>query len=480
MKLVSLFTDFLSDPVNINKTRLSRLDASASAVQNFLKSSNWLPSINEFIEHGSWAHHTIIKPVGGRPFDADLIVCIDPVYGWSAGDYINSLAKVFRDSSLYSDKVKRWDVCVTLEYASDYKIDIAPCLVGKFGYDPLQICDRSKDEFRPTFPVEYNSWLLSADAYAGNYHMRKVVRLLKYLRDIKQTFSCKSVLLTTLVGYHVGPSDRTSSDFADVPTSLKTIIDRLDDWLQSNQRRPRVPNPSNQSEDFGLLWTEEQYGNFRTVIHRYREWIDDAFNEPDRGESISKWRRVFGDEFAAAVVIAEGRDIEASAVEIARDRLSVFAEDLVSLVRQIGLAAIPSNFTRLSYMERSRWRMASPLHFGIAVSTSLHDAKNGGLMYPVVDLTPLPPNNWVRFQAKTNTGLPLSSDYEVHWRITNTGEVAASRQDGLRGQFYKSDEPGIRWEQIEYRGVHFAEAFVVRKRDNLCVAKSGPLYVVVD
>lgn len=33
---------------------------------------------------------------------------------------------------------------------------------------------------------------------------------------------------------------------------------------------------------------------------------------------------------------------------------------------------------------------------------------------------------------------------------------------------------------LEYRGVHFVEAFVIRKRDNVQVSRSEPFYVVIE
>lgn len=37
---------------------------------------------------GSWAHKTIIKPVDKGEFDADLLVYVHPVQGWTAATYI--------------------------------------------------------------------------------------------------------------------------------------------------------------------------------------------------------------------------------------------------------------------------------------------------------------------------------------------------------------------------------------------------------
>ena len=43
------------------------------------------------------------------------------------------------------------------------------------------------------------------------------------------------------------------------------------------------------------------------MIYTYREWIDEAYDEPERIESIAKWRRVFEEDFAKGVVVEEGR-----------------------------------------------------------------------------------------------------------------------------------------------------------------------------
>ena len=63
--------------------------------------------------------------------------------------------------------------------------------------------------------------------------------------------------------------------------------------------------------------------------------------------------------------------------------------------------------------------------------------------------------------------------------MTNTDE-AARRANALRGDYYRSDEPGIRWEQLSYRDVHMVEAFLIRKADDTLLGKSDPFYVVIE
>ena len=72
MKLTNEFKTFLDEIVNLNQTRLNKLDERSEALKSFLKSSDYTPTISKFINQGSWAHDTIIKPVDGGEFDADL------------------------------------------------------------------------------------------------------------------------------------------------------------------------------------------------------------------------------------------------------------------------------------------------------------------------------------------------------------------------------------------------------------------------
>ena len=93
---------------------------------------------------------------------------------------------------------------------------------------------------------------------------------------------------------------------------------------------------------------------------------------------------------------------------------------------------------------------------------------------------PLQAGYWVKFTALDGYGANFSrNDFFVEWRITNTDRVAAAAGQ-LRGDFYSSDGGSSRTEHLEYRGVHFVEAFVIRKRDDRQVGQSQPFYVVVE
>lgn len=311
--------------------------------------------------------------------------------------------------------------------------------------------------------------------------LRKTTRLVKYLRDIKTTFTCPSVLLTTLLGERITVADAfNTADFADVPTTLRTIITRLDDWLQANPTQPTVRNPVLVTEVFSDAWDDTRYANFRDRIHTYRTWIDEAYEEADRDESILKWRRVFGDEFAAGVVVEKG--------ERAADEASLITEvaaaglDLVTRFARLGRLALPRGFDRrLAHKQRPIWRALETPAFRVRVEASVHTGRNGVWLETLGHdhAAPQPKGRHLNFKARTQTGLPLAGDYAVHWRVTNT-DAEARRAGCLRGGFERSNEGSTRWEELSYRGVHTVEAFVVRQRDSVLVAQSEPFYVVVE
>ena len=94
---------------------------------------------------------------------------------------------------------------------------------------------------------------------------------------------------------------------------------------------------------------------------------------------------------------------------------------------------------------------------------------------------PLQPKYWIRFTAANNIGAPFPDDYRIWWRVSNTDRVATAAGQ-LRGEFYKSDAstPASRVEHLKYRGVHFVEAFLVRKSDDRLLGQSEPFYVVIE
>lgn len=481
MKLVSQFTDFLRDTVNLNQTRITNLENNVEALKNFVRQCEWVPKIRGFEEQGSWAHDTIIKPVDGGEFDADLLVMVDPVEGWTAKDYVQSLGKAFASSATYGDKTKTWDYCVTITYAGERKVDIAPCVNDRLREGNLEVCDRANDKFERSEPVEYTKWLRERNALSGSNSIRKVTRLLKYLRDIKTTFTCPSVLLTTLIGKQIEWYDKDSADFADVPTTLRTVIGRLDDWLQARPCKPVIENPKLISEDFASGWTDTQYSNFRSFIHKYRGWVDEAYEEENRTASIKAWRRIFGDDFAkgeeirASKSVDEGMSFAASLLVSTAEH----ADAIVDAVRRMGVAILPSWFYTPPHMQLPQWPALPNLSSNVQVFATWHSGKNSTASKPVRNDDVLPRSGGIWFDAGINGGAELPSNFRVQWRVTNTGAMALALKAG-RGGFYPPMIQNRRWEELSYRGVHIVEAFILRRADDVLVGKSPPFHVVIE
>jgi hypothetical protein len=481
MKLVGVFDDFLKETVNLNQSRIDLLTDSIPAIKSFIRESGWGPRIRGFEEQGSWAHDTIIRPVEGDAFDADLLVMVDHVDGWTAADYVTKLGEIFSKSSVYGQKSKTWDYCVTIMYAGERSIDVTPCVVGRSWEASIEVCNRATGELERSEPVEYTNWLKERNGYSGSNSFRKVTRLLKYLRDIKHTFTCPSVLLTTLIGYRIEWFDKDSLDFADTPTTLKTIVGRLDDWLQLNPSKPAVTNPKLPGEDFASVWTITQYSNFRDFVHKYRGWIDEAFNTEGRSESIAAWQRVFGPEFARGDAIKVVADSASEGVARARGFLASTAahlNELVDVVRNFGLSVLPESFSRPPHMQSPPWSRASNVSTKIGVLAEWRsNTAAQGKAIRMDDV--LPPRGGLFFRAFVNGGDRVPHGYSVQWRITNTGVVALAKQKG-RGGFYAENRADGHWEALEYRGIHIAEAFIIRRSDQILVGQSDPFYVIIE
>lgn len=481
-KLVSQFNDFLRGTVNLNQTRIAALETNVAALQNFLRQCDWEPRVRGFEEQGSWAHDTIIKPVDGGEFDADLLVLVDPVGTWSAADYVRTLGKAFAASATYSDKVKTWDYCVTITYAGERKVDIAPLVRNRRWEGSLEVCNRTADRFDRSEPADYTAWLRERNVFSGSNSFRKVTRLLKYLRDIKTTFTCPSVLLTTLLGERINWLDKDTGAFADVPTALKTLIGRLDAWLQARPAKPMVPNPVLASEDFAAGWTEAQYLNFRAFIHKYRGWIDEAYDEEDRSASIRAWRRIFGDDFAKGEELRAAASATDSGISMLASLLAStarHADALVEAVRERGVAILPTWFYTPPHMQAPNWNRAATLSNDVQIFATWHARRDGPVVQRVGRNDVLPRTGGIWFDVGMGGGAVLPADYRVQWRITNTGMMALRIGQG-RGAFYAPERGNRRWEEMHYRGVHIVEAFILRRADDLLIAKSPPFHVVIE
>lgn len=480
MRHTQAFTTFLTAVVNLNEARITRLEGHVAAIEDFLSRSDYGASIHSFSPQGSWAHKTIIRPVTSEDrFDADLVMFVEPRADWTPKQHVEDLYRVFRASGLYKDKVSRNTRCVMLEYAKDFDLDVVPVvrreptdwekLLGK--ETTFAVCNRLTDEEEATDPEAYTAWVGELDD-ATSGMLRQSTRLLKYLRDIKGTFSVKSILLTTLVCQRAEERlaiDSWNDPWADLPTAFRTILSDLDDWLQARPIMPVVENPKVPGETFTRHWDQEKYENFRNCIHRYREWVDDAYNEADEQKSLKKWRDVFGDEFAPGAV-TESATVAKSAG---------FADDrsLVLAAAQHGIDFLKRFMSRATHVVPVPWRDA-PRRIPVTVTATLHHEEGGAEAGRLLNGQVIGRGWHIRFSAAVGMG-GVPKGWRVRWRVTNTGAEAAAKKQ-LRGDLAKWNKGSTtHWEHTAYVGVHWVEAFVVDTK-GWCIGRSEPFFVVIE
>ena len=291
MKHTRFFNKFLSDEVNLNQTRLDRLNASVEAVSDYL--SRNLASYRKVERQGSYALRTIIKPVKeNQEYDADILLYVKFDSDVEPKEYIGKLYKCLKENKVYEEKVHRRTRCVVVDYAGDFHLDIIPCITID---DNHYICNNKINEFEETDGTGYRDWFNDKNRITHG-HLKRVTRLLKYLRDHKGNFTAKSILLTTLIGNAV--CDEGEADyFESLPDALKNVSTRINQFLQENDTMPRISNPVLPHEDFTRHWNQTKYENFRDLFNVYNEKINQAFDATDHNDSVDKWRAIFGENF---------------------------------------------------------------------------------------------------------------------------------------------------------------------------------------
>lgn len=297
MKHNTFFQKFLSEEVNLNKTRLGRLNDSASAVDTFLSAN--LNAYEKTERQGSYGLKTIIKPVGNREYDADMLLYMTHDEGKEPKNYINEVYDCLRENDNYKDKVHRRTRCVNIDYTGDFHLDLVPCITQKNWLtqeDEFFICNNKENQFEVTDGTGFRDWF-NEKTRITNGNLKLVTRLLKFLRDHKGNFSVKSILLTMLIGNSVYTSDEWGEDFKDIPTSLKTISNRINSFLQVNVFMPEITNPVLSTESFTRHWDQDKYRHFREMFDLYNKKINEAFDAKDHNTSVKKWRELFGDKF---------------------------------------------------------------------------------------------------------------------------------------------------------------------------------------
>lgn len=252
MKFAADFEAFLRSEVNLNQSRLDSLQKRVGTIEDFIADNEDFADIFvDLIPAGSWAHRTIIKPVSENDeFDADVLLLIEERGDWLPKDYIEHLYSAFRSSLTYKPLAERKTRCVRINYAGDFHLDVVPYIERSGShYITNRLEPPEHGSFELTDPEAFTAWIDERQRMTGGNFV-KVVRLVKYLRDFKSTFVCKSIILTTLLGNEVSKAEATGHPerLADIPSTLATLLGNLADALPHSM--PAVMDPAGTGDNF--------------------------------------------------------------------------------------------------------------------------------------------------------------------------------------------------------------------------------------
>lgn len=440
MKFVASFDAFLNEKVNLNQTRIDALEQRSASIETFIKNSEtFKPIFLDMIPAGSWAFRTIIKPVQAHDeFDADILLLVEEQETWRPKDYIENLYAAFSANGTYKDIVKRHTRCVRVDYANDFHLDVVPFIEqGGLHYITNRLEPEATGQLEESNPPEFTAWIDRKQAATNNTFV-KVVRLLKYLRDYKETFSCKSIILATLLGEQVNEIEASLSPhlYADVPSTLKTVLNNLAAYLP--EAMPPIMDPGGTGEDFGERVKDDwNYVNFRTWIQYYAKKVTEAFDSTVQADSIAAWQAVFGQEFDPGA-LAKSFSIEPHH------------------------AAVPA---KTEEFIENRFAVALDQRFKVKIEANVigyWDGQNtisrGFRIYKLANYgNRVAKRRKIRFMAATNVPTP----FKMYWKVRNGGGEAAT-EDKLRGEITEDAGRLRKEEPTAYAGAHYVECYVIK------------------
>ncbi|ORI20692.1 cyclic GMP-AMP synthase DncV-like nucleotidyltransferase [Rhodococcus sp. 1168] len=304
MKHTDYFKNFLENTVNLPQPKVDLLSARVESIYNCLKANPEAKAlIKKKIPQGSWPQRTIIKPVNGNAFDGDFMIQMveEPDWADNLKKYGDTIYNVLHNTSPYKDMPHgRKCRCVYVNYAENaMHVDIVPFVLHADGTQ--WIINRDDNTWERTDTDGFTSWMKKQDGIA-NKRLREVIRIMKFLRDHKNSWTgTRSILLTTLLGERVEEWHKIvdSGYYSDLPTALLHIVSDLDAYLQQYPLKPIITDPSGSGTSFDHRWTQETYSHFRNRINVHAAEIKNAYEETDFDESVKKWQALFGDGFKA-------------------------------------------------------------------------------------------------------------------------------------------------------------------------------------
>lgn len=433
------FNLFLRDHVNLNQSRLDTLHSRVSSLDTALEESTILEDKLEgsLIPQGSFAHRTIIKPLSGNDFDADVLLPMTEQDEWEPKKYTLELKKSLDAVPRYAEKTVLGKRCVTIDFANDFHIDVVPFIERADGL--TYISHRTRNEFIRQDPTAFTDWFNEKNS-TTNGHLVRVIRLVKWLRD-RSSIDCPSVVLAALLAERV-KSFAGIDNYGNIATTFTALLEDLRDYLELHSVPPWVDDRIGQNLADRL--TQTGFDNLKSQLKRWARLAREAL-DATASESVDKWKKLFGDSFGASSA-SSTLALSASAAPEVPTYEHQMAPGELTITEQFGYPerrSAASTFRIVGRMSptkkgRGRYRLLSA---------------NGNLV---------PIGRSLQFEIE---GCTVQEPYDVYWKVRNAGPEAASRK-AFRGEISKRGNQ-IR-ETSDFPGAHWVQAWIVK--DGVAVA----------
>ena len=434
------FNLFLREHVNLNQSRLDTLHSRVSSLDTALEEISILEDKLEgsLIPQGSFAHRTIIKPLSGNDFDADVLLPIAEQDEWEPKKYTLELKRALDAVPRYVDKTVLGKRCVTIQFANDFHIDVVPFIERADG--KTYITHRTRNEFIRQDPTAFTDWFNEQNS-TTNGHLVRVIRLVKWLRD-RSSIDCPSVVLAALLAERA-KSFAGIDDYGNVATTFTALLEDLRDYLDLHTVPPWVDDRIGQNLADRL--TQTGFDNLKSQLGRWARLAREALDAA-ASESVDKWKKLFGDSFGAST---------------ASSTLTLSASAAAPVTRTYEHQMVPGELTiteRFGYPERR----AATDTFRI-VGRMSPTKKDRGRYRPLSangNLVPI--GRSLQFEIDACT---VQEPYDVFWKVRNAGPEAASRK-AFRGEILERGQ--VIHETSDFPGAHWVQAWIVK--DGVAVA----------
>jgi hypothetical protein len=311
-------------------------------------------------------------------------------------------------------------------------------------------------QWKKSDPKKVSDWFKNEiKEHKNGDQLRRICRYLKVWRDFHWKTGGPSSISIMIAACQCFSEDKNRDDL-----ELHAISKTLSQTFISDIQEEGIDGGD---ENFNRLSNEERQIASKKLLELHN-CLDVALNSR-KEECLNILAGQFGKRILLDVeLISEDSNHE-------KDWIS-------SLVRNEVIGSIPADFHKgFSHVKNPPWKWAQKgYQIGkVTITADLYDT-NKSLIEKNVPPKLFESGQSLDFSVRGN-GF-RSDRHQVQWRVTNTG-IAAKQVGGLRGDFYGASQSGERKEHLQYRGVHFVEAFVLDKETKKIVAKSDPFYVPI-